>query len=109
MLKVYPESKEQGEERILSLVESVAGLVQAEKEHGERICYLIISHGAQVDHTSSIFNYLNKEFTVPYVYIPRNYFSNQSSDQRTRLLTSIGGKPYGHPTHCAISAFEIQE
>lgn len=59
----------------------------------------------QVDETANILQYLKNEFRVPYLYIPRGYFSNCSDSQRQKFMTHLGEKFYGTPSHCAISGF----
>ena len=67
-----------GQQRGLKLVNLMSQRVQAESKNADRpqrICYLMISSREQVDETANVFRFLEKEYTTPYRYIPKDYFN----------------------------------
>lgn len=75
------------------------------------MCYLIISHGMQVDEASNVFKHLENEYSVPYKYMPSNYFCNESKEQKIKLLVFLGemNMKYGIPAHGSFSGFWMHE
>lgn len=64
-LSMYPESRREGQERGVEIVEMMNERIEKEsriygKAHRLQICYLVITHGFFVDETAHIFDYLEK-------------------------------------------------
>ena len=70
-----------------------------ESKNGKlNVCYLVITHGALVDHLGNMLEYFkNKYNKPPYIYIPNNYFINLEEVERTKLETFLGTKKSKKP------------
>lgn len=85
--------------------------VLRESEKGSKnVCYLVLSHGMQVDLMGQVLNFLENEGKVPYENnVPYNYFSNVMTEERVHkiVVSQVQNKAYYDPTFCAITGFQI--